>query len=125
MRKVLIAMVVAVLAAATVARADAKIAVVDVQRVIDDSEKGKQARELLKQKFEQEKAALEKEGKEISVLKEDLDISLIDNAITIKGHSAREEKDLILKAYKDLLRALRPSLAKGDKEMIRLAWLQG
>ena len=73
MRKVLIAMVVAVLAAATVARADAKIAVVDVQRVIDDSEKGKQARELLKQKFEQEKAALEKEGKEISVLKEDLD----------------------------------------------------
>ncbi|HNP48709.1 MAG TPA: bifunctional (p)ppGpp synthetase/guanosine-3',5'-bis(diphosphate) 3'-pyrophosphohydrolase [Bacteroidia bacterium] len=36
--------------------------------------------------------------------------------------SAEAEKDLILKAYKELLRALRPSLAKGDKKMIRLAF---
>ena len=33
-----------------------------------------------------------------------------------------DEKDLILKAYKALLRALRPSLGKGDKEIIRLAF---
>lgn len=32
------------------------------------------------------------------------------------------EKDQILKAYRALLRALRPSLGKGDKKMIRLAF---
>ena len=64
---------VALLAVTTVAWAETKIAVVDVQRVIDDSEKGQQARELLKQKFEQEKTSLEKEGKEIALLKEDFD----------------------------------------------------
>jgi GTP pyrophosphokinase len=36
--------------------------------------------------------------------------------------SAPDEKDLILKAYKALLRALKPSLGKGDKETIRLAF---
>lgn len=36
--------------------------------------------------------------------------------------SAEEEKDKILKAYRALLRALRPSLGKGDKKMIRLAF---
>lgn len=36
--------------------------------------------------------------------------------------SAEAEKDQILKAYKALLRALRPSLGKGDKKMIRLAF---
>jgi len=73
MRKSLLMVVVALLAVTTVAWAETKIGVVDVQRVIDDSEKGQQARELLKQKFEQEKTALEKEGKEIALLKEDFD----------------------------------------------------
>ena len=73
MRKSLLMVVVALLAVTTVAWAETKIAVVDVQRVIDDSEKGQQARELLKQKFEQEKTSLEKEGKEIALLKEDFD----------------------------------------------------
>lgn len=36
--------------------------------------------------------------------------------------SAEAEKDQILKAYKALLRALRPTLGKGDKKMIRLAF---
>ncbi|MBK9524956.1 MAG: bifunctional (p)ppGpp synthetase/guanosine-3',5'-bis(diphosphate) 3'-pyrophosphohydrolase [Bacteroidetes bacterium] len=36
--------------------------------------------------------------------------------------SAEAEKDQILKAYKELLRALRPTLGKGDKKMIRLAF---
>ncbi len=36
--------------------------------------------------------------------------------------SAPDEKDLILKAYKALLRALKPTLGKGDKETIRLAF---
>src|SRR5436190_5160323 len=36
--------------------------------------------------------------------------------------NAQDEKDLILKAYRALLRALRPSLGKGDKETIRLAF---
>ncbi len=35
---------------------------------------------------------------------------------------AESEKDQILKAYKALLRALKPSLGKGDKKMIRLAF---
>jgi len=69
----LLMVVVALLAVTTVAWAETKIGVVDVQRVIDDSEKGQQARELLKQKFEQEKTSLEKEGKEIALLKEDFD----------------------------------------------------
>jgi len=73
MRKSLLMVVVALLAVTTVAWAETKIGVVDVQRVIDDSEKGQQARELLKQKFEQEKTSLEKEGKEIALLKEDFD----------------------------------------------------
>jgi outer membrane protein len=73
MRKSVLAVVVALLAVTTVAWAETKIGVVDVQRVIDDSEKGQQARELLKQRFEQEKTALEKEGKEIALLKEDFD----------------------------------------------------
>lgn len=36
--------------------------------------------------------------------------------------NAEAEKDLILKAYRALLRALKPSLGKGDKEMIRNAF---
>ncbi len=36
--------------------------------------------------------------------------------------NAEAEKDQILKAYRALLRALRPSLGKGDKKMIRLAF---
>src|SRR6476620_2301590 len=36
--------------------------------------------------------------------------------------NAEAEKDSILKAYRALLRALRRSLGKGDKEMIRLAF---
>jgi guanosine-3',5'-bis(diphosphate) 3'-pyrophosphohydrolase len=36
--------------------------------------------------------------------------------------NAEAEKDQILKAYRTLLRALRPSLGKGDKEMIREAF---
>ena len=36
--------------------------------------------------------------------------------------STKDEKNLILKAYRALLRALRPTLDKGDKEMIRLAF---
>ena len=35
---------------------------------------------------------------------------------------APDEKDLILKAYKALLRALKPTLGKGDKKTIRLAF---
>jgi outer membrane protein len=73
MRKSVLAVVVLMLAVTGVAWAETKIAVVDVQRVIDDSEKGQQARDLLKQKAEQEQAALEKEGKEIALLKEDFD----------------------------------------------------
>ena len=92
MRKMCLAMMVAMLAAAAVARADAKIAVVDVQRVIDDSEKGKQARELLKRKFEQEKAVLEKQGKEISVLKEDL-----DKQAPVLTPEKREEREVDLR----------------------------
>ncbi len=42
--------------------------------------------------------------------------------ITNTTLNAEAEKDLILKAYKALLRALRPSLGKGDKKMIRLAF---
>ncbi len=39
-----------------------------------------------------------------------------------QAFNAQAEKDLILKAYRALLRALRPSLGKGDKETIRLAF---
>jgi len=37
-------------------------------------------------------------------------------------HNEAAEKDQILKAYRALLRALRPSLGQGDKKMIRLAF---
>lgn len=37
-------------------------------------------------------------------------------------HNAEAEKDMILKAYRALLRALKPTLGKGDKKMIRLAF---
>ena len=40
----------------------------------------------------------------------------------LQTYNAQAEKDLILKAYRALLRALRPSLDKGDKETIRLAF---
>ncbi|MFN8164926.1 MAG: bifunctional (p)ppGpp synthetase/guanosine-3',5'-bis(diphosphate) 3'-pyrophosphohydrolase [Bacteroidia bacterium] len=43
-----------------------------------------------------------------------------DNSVTVV--KPEEEKDQILKAYKALLRALRPSLGKGDKKMIRQAF---
>ena len=36
--------------------------------------------------------------------------------------NAEAEKDHILKAYRALLRALKPTLGKGDKNMIRLAF---
>ena len=42
--------------------------------------------------------------------------------ITQQMINAEAEKDLILKAYRALLRALKPTLAKGDKEMIRNAF---
>src|SRR6187401_1912363 len=41
---------------------------------------------------------------------------------TQQVYNAQDEKDLILKAYRALLRALKPSLGKGDKETIRLAF---
>jgi len=37
-------------------------------------------------------------------------------------HTAEAEKDMILKAYRALLRALKPSLGKGDKKTIRQAF---
>ncbi len=37
-------------------------------------------------------------------------------------HTAEEEKDMILTAYRALLRALKPSLGKGDKKTIRQAF---
>ncbi|MBL0103992.1 MAG: bifunctional (p)ppGpp synthetase/guanosine-3',5'-bis(diphosphate) 3'-pyrophosphohydrolase [Bacteroidetes bacterium] len=43
-----------------------------------------------------------------------------DSSITVINPEA--EKDQILKAYRALLRALRPSLGKGDKKMIREAF---
>ena len=42
--------------------------------------------------------------------------------VTTHTLSPEEEKGMILKAYRALLRALRPSLDKGDKESIRLAF---
>jgi GTP pyrophosphokinase len=45
---------------------------------------------------------------------------MAEQSTNISG--ADTEKDLILKAYRALLRALRPSLGKGDKETIRLAF---
>ncbi len=42
--------------------------------------------------------------------------------VTTSSSSAEAEKETILRAYKALLRALRPSLGKGDKKMIRLAF---
>jgi (p)ppGpp synthase/HD superfamily hydrolase len=36
--------------------------------------------------------------------------------------NSEAEKDTILKAYRALLRSLRPSMGKGDKKMIRLAF---
>jgi len=91
MRKSMLMVVVALLAVTTVAWAETKIGVVDVQRVIDDSEKGQQARELLKQKFEHEKTALEKEGKEIALLKEDFDKQ---SAVLAPEKRAEREQEL-------------------------------
>src|SRR5205085_12354501 len=41
---------------------------------------------------------------------------------TSNALTAQAEKDMILKAYRELLRVLRPTLDKGDKENIRLAF---
>src|SRR3954463_16087149 len=46
----------------------------------------------------------------------------MSESITQHTINAEAEKDSILKAYRTLLRALRPTLGKGDKEMIREAF---
>jgi len=63
----------ACLCLAPAAHAQVKLGVVDVQRVIDESNRGKEARALLQKRFDEEKANLDKKGKEIELFKEDLE----------------------------------------------------
>lgn len=47
---------------------------------------------------------------------------MAEEVVSNNTSNEEAEKDQILKAYRALLRALRPSLGKGDKKMIRLAF---
>jgi len=88
-RLVLIA-VAALLCLAPVAHADVKLGIVDVQRVIDESNRGKEARALLQKRFEKEKAALEARGKAIELFKQDLEKQSL--VLTPEKRSGKEDE---------------------------------
>jgi outer membrane protein len=79
------------LALAGAARAEMKVAVVDMQRALNDCEAGKKAKEQVKSKFERAQQQLKRQREELDRAKEDYE----KRALVLKDEERRSlEKDL-------------------------------
>ena len=88
---VLVAVTMLAPAAWPVAGADLKIAVVDMQRALNDCEAGKKAKDQVKAKFERSQEALRHQREDLDKMKEDYD----KKALVLREEERRNlEKDL-------------------------------
>ena len=84
-------LVLAMVAARGVAAADFRIAVVDMQRALNDCDAGKKAKDQVKAKFERSQESLKKQREDLDRMKEDYD----RKALVLKEEERRNlEKDL-------------------------------
>lgn len=100
----------AVLAGASIARAEFRVAVVDMQRALNECDAGKKARDQVKSKFEKAQDSLKREREDLDRRREDFD----KKAIVLKEEERRNlEKDLETRAldfkrkYEDFQRDLK------------------
>jgi len=114
--RLVLIIVATLLCLAPAARADAKLGVVDVQRVIDESNRGKEARNLLQKRFEQEKAALEKKGKAIELFKEDLE----KQALVLTPEKRAEKQDELQRRIKEFNRLKKDKQEEFNKKQMQV-----
>ena len=83
--------VVAGVAVATTARAEMRIAVVDMQRALNECDAGKKAKDQVKSKFEKSQDSLKRQREDLDRMKDDYD----RKALVLKDEERRNlEKDL-------------------------------
>ena len=104
-----------VLGVARAARADLRVAVVDMQRALNDCEAGKKAKEQVRAKFEKSQEQLKRQQEELERLKGDYD----KKALVLKDEERRTlEKDLETRTleykrkYEDFQRELKQTDAE-------------
>lgn len=114
--RLVLAVVAALLCFAPAARADTKLGIVDVQRVIDESNRGKAARDLLQKRFEQEKADLEQKGKAIELFKEDLE----KQALVLTPEKRAEKQDELERRIKDFTRLKKDKQEEFNKKQMQV-----
>ena len=90
-RSVVLALLVATGAARSVAAADLRVAVVDMQRALNECDAGKKAKDQVKAKFERSQEQLKKQREDLDRMKDDYD----RKALVLKDEERRNlEKDL-------------------------------
>ena len=110
-----------VLAAAPLAAVEAKIAVVDMQRALNECDAGKRAKDQVKAKFEHSQNQLKKQREDLDRLKEDYE----RKATVLKDEERRNlEKDLesrgleFKRKYEDFQRDLKETDAELTKSIV-------
>ena len=105
-----LALIAGALVLATAARAEMRIAVVDMQRALNDCDAGKKAKDQVKAKFEKSQDSLRRQREDLDRLKEDYD----RRALVLKEEERRNlEKDLetrsleLKRKYEDFQRDLK------------------
>lgn len=107
---ILAAMVAAVLAAAGPASAEGlKVAVIDVNKVLNESEAGKAARKKMEDRYEQLKKKIDRISEEARKMKEDLD----KQKILLGKEKLKEKED----AFNARVAELRQLTQEAEKEM--------
>src|SRR2546428_7369302 len=107
-----------VLAAAPLAAVEAKIAVVDMQRALNECEAGKRAKDQVKAKFEHSQNQLKKQREDLDRLKEDYE----RKATVLKDEERRNlEKDLESRGleFKRKYEAFQRDLKETDAELTK------
>jgi outer membrane protein len=114
--RVAVAAFAAVLGVAAVARAELRIAVVDMQRALNDCDAGKKAKDQVRAKFERSQEALKKQQEDLERMKADYD----KKAMVLKDEERRNlEKDLETKTldYKRKYEDFQRDLKQTDAEL--------
>jgi outer membrane protein len=113
--RTLLAALLAALVLAGTARAELRIAVVDMQRALNECEAGKRAKEQVKAKFEKSQDALRRQREDLDRMKQDYD----RKALVLKEEERRNlEKDLetrgldFKRKYEDFQRDLKQTDAE-------------
>ncbi len=115
-KRLVLAVFAALLLAVPAAHATTKLGIVDVQRVIDESDRGKAARDLLQKRFEREKAALEKKGKAIELFKQDLD----KQSLVLTPEKRSEKEDELRRRIKEFNRLKKDKQEEFNKKQMQV-----